>query len=299
MNSRTKAKIERNQKAVAAFAEHAKTYAGYKKLEDKITLFGEQHKPIMKGAQDELKTSEGLTDDKQKAYDEVILQTLPVARKGFIWAKDAKKTELMPKLDLVKDDFVKAGAFASIGLARNVEETLRPFLAELVEDRITAVMLDGIRASTDTLEILNPLPRKKRGDGKSEGADLTMKMKVQSDLLTDIRGLIEAEYSVTDTLMVNKILASMRIDDPITRKTALLFDIVDEKGNPVTGAYVDVEEMVDEEQYSDAFGQGEIPGMKSGKMILTVSKDGLVTQKVPFEIKRGQRLKIKVVMKGV
>lgn len=88
----------------------------------------------------------------------------------------------------------------------------------------------------------------------------------------------------------------MRIDDPVTRKTALLFDILDKENNPIAGAYVDVEEMVDEEQYSDAFGQGEIPGMKSGRMTMTVSKDGFVTQKTPFEIKRGQRLKMRIVM---
>lgn len=160
MNSRTKNKIQRDQKAVASFEENAAAFVGYKKLEDKIKLFSDRHKPIMKAAQDELETSEGLTEEKQKAYDDVIAKTIPVAKKGFIWAKDAGKTELMPKLDLVKDDLVKAGAFGSIGLARIVENTLRPFLAELVDDRITKSMLDDIRTRTDVLEKLNPLQGK-------------------------------------------------------------------------------------------------------------------------------------------
>ena len=296
MNSRTASKLNMYQKVLSFIVSNTSFFTGFVPLEELIATFTTGVDDLEKLLQITKKDSSGLADEKQSLRVDMGELALVLGNKGYSWAKKLKKTEEQAILDVELSDFTKGNIQKSITDARNVYDTLNTNLAALTGYRIVADDLAELKKAIDDLALSNPKPQLKIGENKEKNKEVFGQLRKNDESLDDMERLIIGEFRRSTISLVNGFLASRRIDDPGSRKTALLLEIVNEKGEAISLAYCDVAEMENEEQYTDASGLAEIKGMKSGKLTLLVTKDEYLDSKLNFAIKRGERKRLKVVM---
>ena len=293
MSKRNDAKLETIIRAEDTLEKNALVFATYKPIKDKHKLLTDQI-PVLENMRGNKKVkTKGTTDEKEEAYVKLVNKAVSIAKIAIIWAKDNEKIDLMPTLDLDPSDF-DGPKLDAIDLAVNLDKALRPELAKLVDYEITVDDLDDLLDKIKVLRKLNPLPQQHKIQGGEKTKAYAAGVKATFGILKDIESLIVGKYLEKNSTFVNSYLASLRIFDPATRSTVLQIMVRDADGNPIDGAYCNITQVADEEQYSNLEGKADIAGLRSGMFTLEVTKDGYKIASLNFTIKRGQKLKLVV-----
>jgi hypothetical protein len=234
----------------------------------------------------------GLTDDKNRQRENLADVAVPLAKGAYVWAKDNKKADLLPHLDIERSDIVNAGVALALDTAGKVLDIANLNASALADYGIEASDIASLAEAIEKLKLASPLPRKQQGQNRVALQEYREKINETDDLLDEIENLVISKFSKSNRSFVNNFLAARRIYDPASRSTQLSITALDTQGKPLEGVYCDLLQVADEEQYTDLMGKALIEGLKSGNYTLDLSLESYKTWSQTISIKRGQKLKL-------
>lgn len=236
--------------------------------------------------------TEGSSLEKKAAINSLVKQAVSIAKIALIWAKDAKKEQLIPDLDMEVSDLRYGTILNCIDKAVRLEQALRPHLEDLEDYGINEAKLDTLQDNVDKLRLINPMPLQNKTQTRKMNEQLDLKIKEAMQIADDIEHLIVGFYGETENNFVLSYLASMRIFDPATRSTALQVVVLDQAGMPINKAECDLIELEGEEQDTNEAGLAIIKGIRSGNYTLEIRKQGFQALKTNVDIKRGKKVSL-------
>lgn len=238
--------------------------------------------------------SEGSAAEKREAFVKLRYLTVDIAKIGEVWAQENQHVHLIPVFDIEPSDFQYATFLDALDLAKNVEQALRPHLNDLTDFEITEQDLNELRATIEQAREIIPQPRLQISEKKSINEKYRAQLSEAIGLTREIENLIIGKFRKTNTDLVNQYMASSRIYDPHTRKTAIQIEVTDAMGQPLPNVVCDLLEVSGEEQNTDGQGKAEILGIRAGVYTLEIKKPGLTGTKHAVTVKRGQKVQVKL-----
>ncbi len=288
------ARLEALQRALEALNGNLSTIQSYKplkarhlKLKAKVESLETLRNSLSYG-------TSGTTAEKRQAFQSMRDQAVALSKIGWVWAKEQQDHELMQVLDLVASDFNEATALDALEFARNVEQALRSNLEALEDYEITAAEVNALKTAIDQSRDLMPRPRLSVSERKSLNESYRSELSEAMQLESDIENLLIGRFMVSHPDMVNQYLAASRIFDPHTRSTQVKIEVTNTQGEPMQEVLCDLLELTGEEQTTDAQGIAEITGIRSGTYTLEIKKEGYQPIKTTVQIKRGQKVQLKL-----
>jgi hypothetical protein len=295
MSKRIDAKLAAYSKLAIVFEDNKALFNSFLPLKEQIKLFNDLLADLMTKRTIFQDKTVGITDTKEAIKKEMVDLCLVLAKKMYVWAKKNKQTAIISDLDLVATDF-NVSYLNCVKLARTVESHLEKHIDQLADYRISKKDLSKFKAAIDALGDNLPQTAHKRGESKAVKIALRDKIKEQDDILDDIFNLVESEYGLSHPELITRMFVTRQIDDPARRRTILLVEVQDDKKQALSNVLCDIEEMQDEEQYTDSDGKAWIRGIRSGNYTLHLSHDDYQSRKISFKIDRGQKLKLNITL---
>lgn len=288
------ARLDALQRAVEVLDSHKTTFQSYKPLKTRHILLAEQVEALEALRNSLSVDSEGKTAAKAQAFVKLQKMTISIAKIAEVWAHENQHHTILPILDLELTDFKTSSFFDALELAKNLEQTLRPYLEELEEYDITTALLDDLKAHIETFRDAMPKPKLDIATRKSSNTAYRTQSEAAMILLRHIENLLIGKYQDSHPEMVNALIAAARVHDPYTRKTAVVVEVADQNGQPLQGVSCDLLEVSGEEQNTDEEGKAELIGIKAGTYTLKVHKPGFAPLQSTVTVNRGQRITLKL-----
>ena len=292
MRKTDSAKLDTLGRVIETLHKHQELFKNFKPLKDRFTALAASVQALQAARTELSYSSVGITAEKRENFEILVKQAYALAKVGLVWAKSQQDQRLIDVLDLEMSDFNRATEAEAIAIAERVEESLRLHLADLEEYNITAAKLNSLKSSIAYFRSLKLMPRQHINESKVQNRQLAKDVKAAMDLAEDMECLVIGEYQESEPLFVDHLLAAMRIYDPATRSTVLNLVISDEEGRPLQDAVCDILQLEGEEQTTNSAGLAEIAGIRSGSYLLEIRKEGYVSERSPFDIKRGQKVSL-------
>lgn len=287
-------KVTTYNKVAKVVDNHAALYAGFLPLTQLVSEFKTQLATLDGQMQISQNAKGKLTDEKEMRFEKLVSCALKLSRKALAWAKKNQQADAVHVYDLTKTDFT-APTPAKITLAKNLLNQLEKDLKQLADYRINQADLDALSAAILDANNYSTDPKLKKIKGAEANRFGKQLLKEIDETLDQMQNLIQGEFEDINATFVNLFLHARHIDDIGTRKTKLLVHVTDKEGKPLQDVFVDVLEMEDEEQYTDAEGNAIISGIKSGSYYLKISKDTL-SKTAPFTLKMGEQLRQSIIL---
>jgi hypothetical protein len=240
----------------------------------------------------------GNTIATNRLYDELSALTTNCAKVAYVWAMDQKKTQFLPIFDIERSDFRRNSREKGLEMAQRLCLTLSDVIGEMSTYGLTPSHLQKLKQAITAFEQAQPIPRKIIGDNKVGRKELIEMVKEIGILADQIEHLVVGLFSENQAEFVNRLLASIRIYDPKSRSTKIIIHVTDTKDQSIEGVYCDLMEEMGEEQYTEADGEAEIKGIKSGKYTLLLKKDGFKEKSLSITVSTGKKTKVKVVLEN-
>lgn len=239
-------------------------------------------------------SSEGSSAEKRASFAKLRDLTVDLAKIGEVWAHEQQLPHLLPIFDIEPSDFQYATFLDALELAKNVEQALRPHLKDLVDFEVTATDLEALLDAIEQSRDLMPKPRLQISEKKSINEAYRVQLNEAGVLARQIENLLLGKFRTSHADFVNRFIASSRIYDPHTRKTAVRIEVTNALGQPLPDVVCDILELIGEEQSTDEHGKAEILGIRAGSYTLEVKKPGLTASKHAVTVKRGQKVQLKL-----
>jgi hypothetical protein len=268
-------------------------------LKTRVEKLGNNNKETGQLSKNRKSETSGLTDDKKKQRETLAAMAVPLAKGAYIWAKEEKKADLLPMLDIERSDIVNVSLNLALDTAGKVFDIATKYKTELAVYGIEASDISDLGEAIENLDAASPLPRKMQVDNKVALQEYKKKVSETDELVGEIENLVVSRFSKTNLNFVNLFMAARRIYDPATRSTQLSITALDAQGKALEGVYCDLLQVADEEQYTDLMGKALIEGLKSGNYTLNLSLEGYKTWSQTISIKRGQKLKVEAKLETV
>ena len=252
---------------------------------------------------DDIETTNIITQDgkgrssqlKGQNFDLMVQSLVALCKKGLSMAMEQENAALIDFYDVSKSDFYNVPSANVVANARGIIAALKRDVASLADYLVDIKQINIAEILVNNYEQESPMPKLKIKKTAEANKKLVVLFKDTDLTVKKIVNLIEGEYHESNAAFVSMVLSAKAIDDLGGRSTKVIITVTDKAGKPIEGAYADVLELTDEEQYSDEKGELTIEGIKNGTYNLEVTKDELKHSE-KFTIKLGEQLRLKVIL---
>ena len=246
------------------------------------------------GIQDE--DNKGITKGKNDLRAMMIALTVPLSRKARVWAKAIKNSKLATQFDIHKTSF-GVSELEDLTLATNIMGILNLNATELVAYNITALQLTDLGTVIAAFKKEVETPAIASTEEKTSTENIATGITKIMEQLVDIDDLLIPEFEITDASTVAAYKENRIIGEAAVQHTAVTTHIYEDEAHtlPITGAIMGIDEL-NRSGTSDVDEMSEIIQFKDGSYNLRIVSAGKVDMILPFNIKRGKRVEMNIVM---
>ena len=297
MDKNQRSKLNMFVAVLLYFKKYTTLFAGYAQLLIEITAFSSLATDLETDIGEQKKDTRGVTASKNSLVTEAIRMVVKVARKGRVWAENAKEIDLEQVFNIHTSDFNGLGDSIILDHLAIVVKALNDNLVTMVGYKLTAAdMLLVAAAMTAARDSVSTTTQAKAVKVVST-QNIETKLAEGMNQLVKIDDLLITEFEDTNPEEVNEYRQN-RIVNPIgTHHTGIAATVTNTAKTALLGVNCNIAE-IKRSGLTNHIGLVEISKFKTGTYEIVFSHPGYDNYTLILEIPSGKTVNFNVVMKA-